>query len=146
MWKRNIEVFLYNPKYIENLANVVRSCACFGLNRVYYSGDRINLNQKRVPRGLRMYKEIELINNLPSFNNKYPIAVEVGDYTRLHKFSSLLEKNIILVFGPEDGNIPSHILSLCFDFITIDTLHPLNLANCVSILLYKLNEIEKNTQ
>jgi tRNA(Leu) C34 or U34 (ribose-2'-O)-methylase TrmL len=40
------------------------------------------------------------------------------------------------VFGPEDGSLPGVVLAQCDRFVIIPTMHCLNLASSVSIVLY----------
>lgn len=56
-----VEIALVNPKYESNLAAVVRAAACLDAQRVWYSGSRIKFGE-RIPREIRLYKEIELVN------------------------------------------------------------------------------------
>ncbi len=62
-------VALVNPKYPRNVGAVLRSCSCFGVKQLWFSGNRVSLTPSgekgyRLPREERMkgYKDVELRN------------------------------------------------------------------------------------
>lgn len=131
------QIALINPKYEANLASVVRAAACLSADKVWYTGARIKFGE-RIPREIRLYKEIELENEDYFFNKTkdlIPVAVElvpgaqdIRNYE--HKYNSLY------IFGPEDGSIPKVIRRLCHDFIQIPTNYCVSLPSAVHITLY----------
>lgn len=134
-------IVLINPKYIRNLASVRRAAACFGINQVWYTGERADkdaLQYDRIPRELRMKSyDVKLIqDNTPlfKFDNCVPVAVEVGDYEPLPDF--VHPPNAVYIFGPEDGGLRRVTTKLCHRFVTIPSYNCLNLAMAVNIVLY----------
>jgi tRNA(Leu) C34 or U34 (ribose-2'-O)-methylase TrmL len=136
-------VILCNPKYPHNVGATLRAASCYGINQVFYTGNRVSLSleeKKRLPREERMkgYKDVELINfdyPLDTFKNVIPIAIEVRQNSELlPEFEH--PENAVYVFGPEDGSIPKSILHLCHRFVIIPTKHCLNLSQAVNVVLY----------
>lgn len=134
-------IVLINPKYIRNLAAVVRAAACFGVEQVFYTGERADRDgQKydRLPRELRMKSyNVELCNHykpLMELEGYVPVAVEVGDYEPLPGF--VHPPKAVYIFGPEDGGLSRVTTKLCHRFVTIPSLNCLNLAMAVNIVLY----------
>ena len=58
-------IILNNPKYPRNLGSAIRAASCFGVNQIWYTGNRIQIDEgERLPREERMkgYKDVKLIN------------------------------------------------------------------------------------
>lgn len=137
-------IVLINPKYPHNVGTCQRACSAFGVKQLWWTGDRVTLDPEkgeRLPREERMrgYKDVDLINYdrpLDQFpRGTTPVAIEVrANSERLPEF--VHPDNPVYVFGPEDGMIPKHILSLCHRFLLIPTKHCLNLAAAVNVVLY----------
>lgn len=135
-------VVLINPKYVRNLASVVRAAACFGIGEIRYTGHRAGRDAEsyeRIPRELRMkaYSHVRLVRDDYPLRHMegVPVAVEFcADYVPLPDF--VHPENAVYVFGPEDGELTRAILSECHHFVTIPTDHCLNLAMAVNIVLY----------
>lgn len=137
-------VVLCNPRYGHNVGSAVRLASCYGIQQVWWSGDRVRTDmeaKKRLPREERMkgYKDVEMINYerpLEQFPaNAVPVAVEVRPNSeRLEQF--VHPENAVYVFGPEDGSIPDPILHVCHRFVLIPTRHCLNLATAVATVLW----------
>lgn len=135
-------VILTNPKYTHNIGAALRACSCFGVKQLWYTGDRIKLDEKeRLPREERMkgYKDVDLIQFdypfdcfLPTIT---PVAVEVRENAEILTTFEHPE-NAIYVFGPEDGSVHQTFLRHCHRFVTIPTNHCTNLAAAVYIILY----------
>jgi len=147
-------VILNNPKYERNVGAVLRACSCFGIQQLWYTGNRIRLEDgKRLPREERMrgYQEVDLVQfdyPFQQFENVTPVAVELVPSSEvLTTFSH--PENAVYLFGPEDGQIQSSYLRHCHRFVSIPTYHCTNLAAAVYIVLYdrlmkrQLNGIEE---
>jgi tRNA(Leu) C34 or U34 (ribose-2'-O)-methylase TrmL len=137
-------VVLVNPKFPHNVGAAVRSASCWGIEQVWWTGDRIKLSEKqRLPREERMrgYKDVELIqfnNPFDQFNldNVVPVAIELQKGAEsLPQFEH--PKNAVYIFGPEDGSIPATFRKFCHRFVVIPTRHCLNLSVAVSLVLYE---------
>ncbi len=134
-------IILNNPKFIDNLAMIVRLASCYGIDNIIYSGSRIDLNEfKRIPREFRhkAYADVKLSKSdypFDLFTSVVPVAIELGsNYESLQCFQH--PRNAVYVFGPEDGNIHKGWLKFCHKFVSIPTRHCLNVAMAVGTVLY----------
>lgn len=137
-------ILLTNPKYPDNLGKVLRLASCYGISQVWYTGNRISLDQDagdRLPREERMrgYKEVTLTQNDYPFDcfekDVVPVAIEVRENAEpLYTFEH--PENALYVFGPEDGSISQVHMRHCHRFVVIPTRHCLNLATAVSTILW----------
>jgi tRNA(Leu) C34 or U34 (ribose-2'-O)-methylase TrmL len=147
-------LLLVNPRFAHNVGMCVRLASCFGMQQVWYTGDRVRMEIERrgkLPREERMkgYKEVEIIQYdrpMDQFEGCTPVAVEVNPNSeRLQDF--VHPKNAVYVFGPEDGSIPSTIMRHCHRFVIIPTRNRycMNLATATATILWdramKLGEI-----
>jgi tRNA(Leu) C34 or U34 (ribose-2'-O)-methylase TrmL len=138
-------VILTNPKYAHNVGAAVRAASCFGGKAVFFTGDRIiieeNNGKYRLPREERMkgYKDVLIVKDDYPFNrfptDAIPVAVELRDNAEPLPIFRHPEK-AVYVFGPEDGSIPQVYLKHCQRFIVIPSKHCLNLAAAVYLVLY----------
>jgi tRNA(Leu) C34 or U34 (ribose-2'-O)-methylase TrmL len=137
-------VILLNPLYARNVGAVIRSCSCWGVEQLWWTGERVDLDLargERLPREERMkgYKSVRLYRHdrpLDFFTGQsVPVAIEL-----VRGSENLLDfehpDNALYVFGPEDGSIPGAWRTLCHRFIQIPTRHCLNLASAVNVVLY----------
>ena len=140
----DLAVALVNPKFAFNVAQAVRIASCYGVPQVWFSGDRINLEnskKNRLPREERMkgYGEVDICHGDYFFDafpkTVTPVAVEL---TRSSENLVYFEhpENALYVFGPEDGNVESTQLRHCHRVIQIPTRHCLNLSMAVGTVLY----------
>lgn len=135
-------VILMNPKFPRNVGAVVRACSCFGVEQVWYTGNRFKLdNGERLPREERMkgYGEVDTIQFDFPFEqfgrDVVPVAIELQPNSEsLPKFEH--PENAVYVFGPEDGSIPQTARKFCHRFVSIPTRHCTNLSAAVYIVLY----------
>ena len=141
----NIGIGLVNPKYPHNVGAVMRACSCFGVENLWFSGNRVPLtptDDYRLPREERMrdYDKVKLINSdrfydLAKNKGLTPIAIERrSGFESLPNFVHPL--NALYVFGAEDGDLDRMNLKLCHRFVSIPTNHCVNLAAAVYIVLY----------
>lgn len=136
-------IALINPLHARNVGSAIRLASCYGINQVWFTGNRVQLDlagKARLPREERMkaYKEIDIIN-CDYFIDKYiditPVAVEVRENAEpLPSF--VHPENALYIFGPEDGSIPKSYLTLCHRFIVIPTRHCINLSIAIGTVLY----------
>jgi len=137
-------IILINPKFPHNVGGALRAAACYGIEQVLFTGDRVSLEASRgyrLPREERMrgFRDVELRQTDRPFDlldaDAVPVAVEVRDQSEsLVHFDH--PKNAVYVFGPEDGSLTRGTLGLCHRFIAIPTLHCTNLAAAVYTVLY----------
>jgi tRNA(Leu) C34 or U34 (ribose-2'-O)-methylase TrmL len=136
-------VALIDPRYGHNVGNALRACACFGIEQLWWTGNRVQLDSwkgERLPREERMkgYKNVQMFNYdrfFDKFKDVTPVAVELRPGTE-----SLIEfehpENPLYIFGPEDGSIPRHLNNLCHRLLVIPSHNCLNLAAAVNVVLY----------
>ena len=149
-----ILIILQNPKYIENLAGVVRAAACFEDYNVIWTGSRIKEAQFRSMKGLsaghycskkehtmrefrhKDYQSVVLSHSERPFDligNCIPVCVEFDGTEDLSTFEH--PANAAYVFGPEDGSVSTAFKVLCHRFVRIPSKYCLNLAATVNIVL-----------
>lgn len=135
-------IVLENPKYQHNVGAVLRAASCYGIGQVWFTGDRIQIEEgQRLPREERMkgYASVELIQfdyPMDVFERGVtPVAIEVRENSiPLPLFQH--PDNAVYVFGPEDGSLSKGLLRHCHQFVIIPTLHCTNLAAAVYTVLY----------
>lgn len=137
-------VALFRPKYPHNVGAALRAASCWGVNQIWFTGDRVSLEPeagKRLPREERMkgYKDVDLVQYDYVFDqfpaDTVPVAVEVRPNSEdLRYFAH--PKKALYCFGPEDGSLPQMALRHCHRFVVIPTKHCLNLAAAVNVVLY----------
>ncbi len=135
-------VVLINPKYEHNIGGVIRSCSCFGVKELLWTGNRINIpedRRMRIPREERMkgYKNVRWEQNdrpFDMFRGATPVAIELTPNAEpLTTFEH--PDDAVYVFGPEDGSISQMAMRHCHRFVFIPSAHCLNLAAAVNIVL-----------
>lgn len=141
----NAAVLLINPKYPHNVGAIIRSCSCYGVPLLRYTGSRMESSldgMGRTPREERMkgYKDvdwgsIEKPFDFFSKNGYTTVAIEVRENSENLPTFDHPEK-AVYVFGPEDGSLTKVPLMHCHRFVSIPTRHCLNLATSVSTVLY----------
>ncbi len=144
---------LVNPMLGHNVGSAVRAASNFGAKQVWWTGNRVTLDQakgERLPREERMkgYKDVELIQ-FDSFFDQFPPDVVPVAVERRPNSESLVDfihpEKALYVFGPEDGNLERVHLQHCHRFVVIPTSHCTNLAAAAYIVLYDrmVKEIRK---
>lgn len=134
-------IVLVQPKYARNVSMALRVASCFGVRQLWFTGDRIKISGKRLPREerMKMYRQVELLNYdkpLEAFpRGTTPVAVEVLEHSESLPYF-VHPDNPVYVFGPEDGSIPKGMRAACRSFVTIPSRHCFNLAVAVSLVLY----------
>lgn len=137
------QLILINPKFPHNVGGAVRAAACYDALSVTWTGKRVTLDatNKRLPREerLRAYRHIDMVINDRPFDalppDVVPVAIEVRETSeQLPAFEH--PEHAAYVFGPEDGSIPSVLLRHCHRFVIVPSLHCMNLAATVNVVLY----------
>lgn len=131
-------VVLINPKYPHNLAATIRACSCFGIEYLYYTGERMEIKEgDRLPREERMkgYKEvIWRRDDTPIYGSGTPVCVEICEQSEpLTTFQHPIDA--VYIFGPEDGGVTQSFKVKCHRFVHIPARHCLNLAAAVNVIL-----------
>lgn len=149
----NTAVLLINPKTPYNVGSVIRACSIFDVPWLRWTGARVTTAEgrrksgsakPRLPREERLkdylgvdWRADEEALGVFIESGLIPVAVEVRDSSeRLPDF--VHPERAVYVFGPEDGDIPKGVLSVCHRFLRIPTANrtPLNLAAAVNLILY----------
>ena len=143
MKKQNAElaVILEQTKYAHNLAAARRACACFGVEHLFWTGDRFSFgDNERLPREERMkgYSDVQWLPTERPFDHLapgvVPVCVELTSSaqpltTFVHPWRAAY------VFGPEDGGVGQAFRGLCHRFVYIPAYHCLNLAAAINVVL-----------
>lgn len=149
-------IILDRPKFPHNVGNVIRLASAYGIEQVWYSGDRLKRwVGGRLPREERMrrYREVALVNDpdplgrfLDAIPGLVPVAVELRPNTEslvdfVHpdadpEIAGVFRGPVVYVFGPEDGSLPGSIVKRCHRFVVIPSFECLNLATAVATVLY----------
>jgi len=137
-------VALVQPKYPHNVAAAVRAASCFDVPQVWFTGNRVSLTSEkgnRLPREERMrgYQDVD-IRHFEHFFDEFdedvvPVAVELMPNSEILTNFVHPEK-ALYVFGPEDGGLKGVHFRHCHRFVAIPTLHCVNLAAAVYLILY----------
>lgn len=139
-------ILLLNPKFPHNVGAAVRAAACWKASGVWWTGDRVDAQMRRLPREERFrdYKKLVTFGHLDVSHpitylaNLYglrPVCVEVSENaTRLTHFPH--PRKALYVFGPEDGGVDKGARQSCHHFVTIPSEGCLNLAAAVNVVLY----------
>jgi tRNA(Leu) C34 or U34 (ribose-2'-O)-methylase TrmL len=146
-------VALIDPKYARNVGTAVRAASCYGIPEISVTGNRVALVGDHAPktsrsrraatyrlpreermrdgRCVRVTRTTKPIDDYPGL---IPVAVELVPGAELLPFFEHPE-HALYVFGPEDGDIPSGVLSACHRFVKIPQLHCSNLSSTVYMIL-----------
>jgi tRNA(Leu) C34 or U34 (ribose-2'-O)-methylase TrmL len=149
-----VSVLIIDPKYPHNVGNALRACACFGADRLAWSGNRVPDPADwppgaRLPREerMRLYRSVDLAHGSDwseawhlvggASADVVPVCVERSP--RAERLDEFVHPEVALyVFGPEDGGVPKGARHVCHRFVSIPTMNdgPLNLAAAVNVVLY----------
>jgi tRNA(Leu) C34 or U34 (ribose-2'-O)-methylase TrmL len=144
-------ILLDNPKYPFHVGQAVRLAACYGGRAVFVTGDRCKAEvdrMRRIPREERMkdYAHVDLVwwgdahrpidsacrGAEPPLT---PVCVEFDESAEnLPDF--VHPPNALYVFGPEDGSVRDGFRRACHRFVTIPTVHCLNLGHAIATVAY----------
>lgn len=144
-------VLLTNPKHAHNVATVIRSCSCFGIKELVWTGKRVDpAYYDRLPREERMkgYSNVNWqMTERPFdlFPDAVPVCVDLLTNAGNIKYFEH-PKNALYVFGPEDGSVSQMFRRHCHHFIFIPSAHCLNLSAAVNIVLFdRVIKLDENT-
>lgn len=139
MTSKSASIGLYNPKSPENVGIILRAAGCYGVDSVFYSGQRyarakaFKTDTKKVHQRIPTQGVEDLQSVIPK--GATPVAVElVEGAIALPEFQH--PDKAYYVFGPEDGSLKKDVLDWCEQVIYIPTIGCMNLAATVNVVLY----------
>lgn len=128
---------LSNPKTPSNVGSVLRSCACFGADEIFYTGVRYERAQRFNTNTVDARTPLSHVNSFAEIQRQglQRVSVElVEDAVALPDF--VHPPHALYIFGPEDYNLTQETIDQSDHVVFIPTGDSLNLAAAVNILLY----------
>lgn len=132
-------VGLVNPKSPENVGAVMRAAGCYGVDEVYYTGNRFELARRFATDTKQMVEKIPLlgVDDLMAFipQGCVPVVVDLIDgATPLPDY--VHPKRAFYIFGPEDGTLDPARYGAVKEVVYVPTQGCMNLAASVNVILY----------
>ncbi|MBJ7580013.1 RNA methyltransferase [Aeromonas veronii] len=132
-------VGLVNPKSPENVGSVMRAAGCYGVDEVYYTGNRFELARRFATDTKQMVEKIPLlgVDDLMAFipQGCVPVVVDLIDgATPLPDY--VHPERAFYIFGPEDGTLDPALYGAVKDVVCVPTQGCMNLAASVNVILY----------
>ena len=132
-------VGLVNPKSPENVGSVMRAAGCYGVDEVYYPGNRFELARRFATDTKQMVEKIPLlgVDDLMAFipQGCVPVVVDLIDgATPLPDY--VHPERAFYIFGPEDGTLDPALSGAVKDVVYVPTQGCMNLAASVNVILY----------
>lgn len=153
MAQNYVSIGLQNPKSATNVASILRASGCYGVNSVFYTGNRYRYAKEFNADTREMHKVIptigveDLLEMAPQNTRKIAIelvegAIPLPDYQ--HPSSAYY------LFGPEDASLQQCVIDQCDDVLYIPTNGSMNLAATVNVVLYdrmvKLQQFDRSAE
>lgn len=139
MKEPSVNIGLINPKNPSNVGAVMRASGCFGVDAVFYTG-------QRYPRAAKFQTDtkdarqtipltgVECLLESVAEGTKIVCVELVEGATALPEYSH--PDHAFYIFGPEDGTISQEVVDRADAVVYIPTRGCLNLAATVNIVLY----------
>lgn len=124
-----------------NVGGVLRAAGCYGASMVAVGGSRLG---KFSTDTQKAYRNIPCLNtdnllDVHPFGSKI-VVVELCESARSIK-NFVHPKSAFYIFGPEDGSVSQKLVDCAYAVIYIPTLHCMNLAATVNVVLFdRLNK------
>ncbi len=135
----NVSIGLTKPKSPTNVGAVMRAAGCYGVDAVFYTGERydravkLNTDTKSISQNIPLTGVNSLLENMP--DKAKIVCVElVEGATPLPEYEH--PENVIYIFGPEDGTISQAVIDRADAVIYVPTIGCMNLAATVNVVLY----------
>ena len=149
-----IHVVLYEPEIPQNTGNIMRTCSAFGICLHLIEPLGFYMDDKHLKRaGMDYIKDLQwdIWHDWPSFIQSHQGAMYYVTRYGSHRPDSFDYrkdqadgKDIYLVFGKESTGIDKQILRENLDHCIRNPMVPnarsLNLANCVALMVYAVEE------
>jgi tRNA(Leu) C34 or U34 (ribose-2'-O)-methylase TrmL len=150
MWTSFMTVYigLLNPKSPTNVGSVLRAAGCYQADAVFYTGQRYTRAVKFNTDTKKSHTKIPLIavdNILAAKKQKMKVVCVdlVEDAIPLPEYQH--PQDVLYIFGPEDGSIDQHIITLADEVVYVPTIGCMNLAASTNVVLYDRLSKQKNT-
>lgn len=139
MTESTISIGLSNPKSPVNVGLAMRAAGCFGVDSVFYTGERYDraLPFNTDTQNASLSIPLTWVPSLPGdvADNMKVVCVElVEGAIALPAFQH--PENALYIFGPEDGTIHQSVIDQAHSVVFMPTIGSLNLAAAVNVLLY----------
>ncbi len=143
MKKPQVCLGLVNPKSPDNVGAVLRAAANYGIDNVFYTGDRYPRAIERKARTVDMSRKVSKDVMITQKDSLLDVATEnmrivcvefVVNAIPLPEYEH--PENALYIFGPEDGSIDQAIIDKADDIIYVPTIGCMNLSASVIVLLY----------
>ena len=143
MKEPKVSLGLVNPKSPDNVGAVLRAAANYGIDNVFYTGDRYPRAIERKARTVDMSRKVSMGVKITQKNcllDDVPEEMKVVCVEFVLNAIPLPEyehpENALYIFGPEDGSIDQTIIDKADDIIYVPTIGCMNLSASVIVLLY----------
>lgn len=133
-------VGLSNPRDPKNVAHALRACGAFNAAFLAYTGSRYKHSPIDVQRAFRHMPLLRTGDDAASIlmalpHECVPVAIEIVEGAQaLETFTH--PERAFYIFGPEDGSVDDDVVAKCKHVVQIGSKYCLNLAACVSVVLY----------
>ena len=143
MKKPQVSLGLVNPKSPDNVGSVLRAAANYGVDKVFYTGDRYPRAIERKARMVDMSRKVskdvllaqkECLSEVVTDNMKIVCVEFALNAIPLPEYEH--PENALYIFGPEDGSIDQAIIDKADDVVYMPTVGCMNLSASVNVLLY----------
>ena len=134
-----VSIGLTNPKNPSNVGAVLRAAGCFGVDAVFYTGERY-------PRAARFQTDTRNAGQTIPLTGVACLLDSVDEGTtivcvELVEGATALPEfrhpdNALYIFGPEDGTLSQDVVDRAEAVVYVPTTGCLNLAATVNVVLY----------
>lgn len=132
-------IALTDPKSPVNVGAVMRAAGCFGVEEIFYTGERFdravkfNTDTKNANKKIALTRIDDLMDCAQEMTKMVCVelvegAIPLTDYQH--------PERVTYIFGPEDGTIAQDVIDKADAVVYIPTIGCLNLAATVNIVLY----------
>lgn len=138
MWKRGYcAIGLENPQIDGNIANVLRLASNYKVNSVFYQNNKkykeCKIDTTKYHRHNPLIKVDDLLN--VELHKTKIISIELDDRaTSIQEF--IHPEQAYYIFGTESSSVSERLLEKSDDIVYVPTHYCMNLAMCVSVILY----------